>query len=93
MSATFKLALEQVEYEHCAAAAMLHAEAIPEEIFVAGAPHLGPDLAVVAHSFFGQAVAILQKSLTAPALCRDANAYASSPGTSGGARVDGRAGT
>jgi tetratricopeptide (TPR) repeat protein len=63
---TFRLALEQVEHEHHAAAevlrvcALLHAEAIPEEVFVAGAPHLGPDLALAAATSFDQVATVLQ---------------------------------
>lgn len=49
--ATFQLALERVEQEQEAAmdvlcvCALLHAEAIPEELFLEGAPYLGPRLA------------------------------------------------
>ena len=52
--ATFQLIWRRLEREHPAAAnllrvcAFLHAEAIPEELFTAGASHLGPVLAPVA---------------------------------------------
>lgn len=63
VGATFRLALEQVEREHRAAAgvlracALLHAEAIPEEVFIVGASC--PGLALAPASF-EQAVAVLQ---------------------------------
>jgi tetratricopeptide (TPR) repeat protein len=66
VSTTFKLALEQIEHEHHAAAgvlracALLHAEAIPEEIFIAGAPHLGLDSSIADPSSFDHVVAVLQ---------------------------------
>ena len=68
VTTTFKLAIERVEQEQPAAAdllrvcAFLHAEAIPEEVFVEGAAHLGPELApVVADpSRFDQAIATLR---------------------------------
>jgi len=50
VAATLKLSIEQVERQHVAAAdllrvcAFLHPEAIPEDLFQAGSPHLGPVL-------------------------------------------------
>lgn len=50
---TLRFSVEQVEQEHAAAAdllrvcAFLHSEAIPEELFAAGAAHLGPVLCSV----------------------------------------------
>jgi tetratricopeptide (TPR) repeat protein/transcriptional regulator with XRE-family HTH domain len=65
---TFRLSMVRVEREHPAAAdllrvcALLHAEAIPEELFVEGATHLGPELALVAAdpSRFDQAIVVLR---------------------------------
>jgi hypothetical protein len=54
VTTTFLTVSERVEREQSAAAdilrvcALLHAEAIPEEIFVVGAAHLGPELASLA---------------------------------------------
>lgn len=54
VTATFRLAHQRLEQEQPMAAdvlrvcASLHAESIPEEIFVAGAAHLGPMLATLA---------------------------------------------
>lgn len=69
VTTTFLLAKEQVEQEQRMAAdvlhvcAFLHVEAIPEEFFVAGAPHLGPELAALAAdpSQFDQAIAVLRR--------------------------------
>jgi hypothetical protein len=66
---TFLLASAQVEREQRAAmdmlrvCAFLHAEAIPEELFVGGAVHLGTDLASLAanSSQFDQAIAVLRR--------------------------------
>lgn len=68
VTATFCLSMERVEQEMRAAAdilrvcAFLHAEFIPEELFLKGAAHLGPDLASLAAdpSQFDQALAILR---------------------------------
>jgi tetratricopeptide (TPR) repeat protein len=68
VAATFLLASERVEREQRAAAdmlrlcALLHAEAIPEEIFVEGATHLGPELAVLTANpaRFDQTIAVLR---------------------------------
>jgi tetratricopeptide (TPR) repeat protein/transcriptional regulator with XRE-family HTH domain len=65
---TFQLSMESVEREHRAAAdilrvcALLHAEAIPEEVFAKGAAHLGPEMAVLLEdpSQFDQALAVLR---------------------------------
>jgi len=69
VAATFHLSSQQAQREQPAAAdllrvcAVLHAEQIPEELFVAGAAHLGPDVealgADAAH--FDQAVALLRR--------------------------------
>jgi tetratricopeptide (TPR) repeat protein/transcriptional regulator with XRE-family HTH domain len=54
VTATFLLASKRIEREQSAAAdllhvcVLLHAEAIPEELFVAGAAYLGPELASLA---------------------------------------------
>lgn len=68
VNATFRLAIEQVEQEHPAAAnilricALVQAEAIPEELFVGEKVELGPNLAdLVADSFhFDQAMTVLR---------------------------------
>ncbi|MBV9228244.1 MAG: tetratricopeptide repeat protein, partial [Chloroflexi bacterium] len=68
VTATFRLSLEQVERELAAAAdllrvcAFVQAEAIPEELFVAGAAHLGSQLEVLAAdpTHFDQAIAVLR---------------------------------
>jgi tetratricopeptide (TPR) repeat protein/DNA-binding XRE family transcriptional regulator len=66
VSTTFKLALEQVEYEHRAAAevlrvcALLHAEGIPEEIFIMGATRLELDLIIADTTSFDKVMAVLQ---------------------------------
>lgn len=67
VAATFRLTCEQMEREQSAAAllkvcAFLHAEAIPEELFGAGAVHLGPELAPLADdtSQFDQAIVVLR---------------------------------
>lgn len=69
VATTFKLSMQQVEQEHRAAAdllrvcAFLQAEAIPEELFVAGSAHLGPELeALVTDSAqLDQAIAVLRR--------------------------------
>jgi tetratricopeptide (TPR) repeat protein/DNA-binding XRE family transcriptional regulator len=69
VATTFRLSMEQVEQEMPAAAdilrvcALLHAEAIPEELFTKGAAHLGPDLELLAAdlSQFDQALAVLRR--------------------------------
>jgi tetratricopeptide (TPR) repeat protein/DNA-binding XRE family transcriptional regulator len=66
--ATFRLSMERVERGHRAAAdmlcvcALLHADAIPEEVFVGGAAHLGAELAgmEVDSGQFDQAITVLQ---------------------------------
>lgn len=68
VTATFKLAHVQVEQEQSAAAdllrvcAFLHADAIPEELFVTGAAHLETGLALLSTdpSWFDQAIAVLR---------------------------------
>jgi tetratricopeptide (TPR) repeat protein len=68
VTTTFKLSHERVEREQGAAAdllrvcALLHAEAIPEELFEAGAIHLGPELAPLTAdpSRFDQTIAVLR---------------------------------
>ncbi len=68
VTTTFRLSMERVEQEMGVAAdilrvcALLHAEAIPEELFLAGAAHLGPSLECLASdpSQFDQALAILR---------------------------------
>ncbi len=68
VTATFLLASKRIEREQSAAAdllhvcALLHAEAIPEELFVAGAAYLGPELASLATdpSQLDQAIAVLR---------------------------------
>jgi tetratricopeptide (TPR) repeat protein/transcriptional regulator with XRE-family HTH domain len=69
VAATFHLSSEQAQREQPAAAdllrvcAVLHAEQIPEELFVAGAAHLGPDVAALGAdaAHFDQAVAVLRR--------------------------------
>ena len=69
VAATFHLSCQQAQREQNAAAdllrvcAVLHAEQIPEELFVAGAAHLGPDLEALAADAaqFDQAVAVLRR--------------------------------
>lgn len=66
--ATFRVAIERIEREQRAAAdllrvcALLHAEAIPEELFVEGARYLGPELKSMAINpeHFDRAVAVLR---------------------------------
>jgi tetratricopeptide (TPR) repeat protein len=68
VTATFALTMEQVEREQPAAAdilsvcALVQADAIPEELFLEGAPHLGPVLASLAAdpAQFDQAIAVLK---------------------------------
>ncbi len=68
VSTTFRLSMERVEQEMHAAAdivrvcAFVHAEAIPEELFLAGAAQLGPDLVFLAAepSRFDQALAVVR---------------------------------
>ena len=68
VTATFLLASKRIEQEQGAAAdllhvcVLLHAEAIPEELFVAGAPYLGPELASLASDPYqlDQAIAVLR---------------------------------
>src|SRR6266704_1050136 len=68
VTATFLLAIEQVEREQHGAVdvlrmcALLHAEAIPEELFMAGGAYLGSELAALAaDSFqFDQTIAFLE---------------------------------
>ena len=68
VTATFLLASKRIEREQSAAAdllhvcALLHAEAIPEELFVAGAAYLGPELASLATdpSQLDQVIAVLR---------------------------------
>jgi len=69
VAATFHLSSQQAQREQPAAAdllragAVLHAEQIPEELFVGGAAHLGPDLEVLGAdaAHFDQAVAVLRR--------------------------------
>jgi tetratricopeptide (TPR) repeat protein len=68
VTATFLLASKRIEQEQNAAAdllhvcVLLHAEAIPEELLVAGAPYLGPELASLATDPYqlDQAIAALR---------------------------------
>jgi tetratricopeptide (TPR) repeat protein len=68
VTTTFWLSSERIEREQSAAAdllrvcVLLHAEAIPEELFVAGAPYLGPELASLATDpcQLDQAIAVLR---------------------------------
>lgn len=67
VATTFRLASEQMEQDRAAAAllkvcAFLHADAIPEELFIAGAIHLGPDLAALEDEpvQFDQAIVVLR---------------------------------
>jgi tetratricopeptide (TPR) repeat protein len=68
VTATFLLASKRIEREQSAAAdllhvcVLLHAEAIPEELFVEGAAHLGPELASLATDPYqlDQAIAVLR---------------------------------
>ena len=68
VTATYLLASERIEREQSAAAdllrvcALLHAEAIPEELFVAGAAYLGPELASLATDPYqlDQVIAVLR---------------------------------
>ena len=68
VTTTFRLSRERIEQEHQAAAnvlhvcALLHAEAIPEELFLAGASYLGPELASLATNLsqFDQALGTLR---------------------------------
>src|SRR5215467_9257270 len=68
VTATFLLASKRIEREQSAAAdllhvcVLLHAEAIPEELFVAGAEYLGPELASLATDpcQLDQAIAVLR---------------------------------
>ncbi|GCF07108.1 helix-turn-helix domain-containing protein [Dictyobacter arantiisoli] len=68
VTTTFQLTMEQVEQGQPVAAeilricALLYAEAIPEELFIVGATHLGPILAPLASdpSQFDQAIAVLR---------------------------------
>jgi len=68
VTATFLLASKKIEREQSAAADMLHvcvllhAEAIPEELFVEGAAYLGPELASLATDPYqlDQAIAVLR---------------------------------
>ncbi len=69
VAATFQLSSEQVGREQKAAAellrvcALLHAEDIPEELFAAGAAHLGPELEALCTDAaqFDQALAVLRR--------------------------------
>jgi tetratricopeptide (TPR) repeat protein len=69
VAATFHLSSQQAQREQNTAAELLcvcvvlHAEQIPEELFVAGAAHLGPDLAALGADAaqFDQAVAVLRR--------------------------------
>lgn len=69
VATTFKLSMQRVEREQRAAAdllrvcAFLQAEAIPEELFVAGAAHLGPGLEALAAdpAQLDQAIAVLRR--------------------------------
>ncbi len=68
VAATFRLSMEQIEREQSSAAdllrvcALLHAEAIPEELFVEGAVHLGPTFVALATDpcQLDQAIAVLR---------------------------------
>lgn len=68
VAATFRISMERVEREQNVAAdilrvcALVHAEAIPEEMFVAGAIHLGPGIQALAAdpSLFDQALGALR---------------------------------
>ncbi len=68
VTATFLLASQRIEREQSAAAdllhvcVLLHAEAMPEELFVAGAAYLGPELASLATDPYqlDQAIAVLR---------------------------------
>ncbi|GCE29113.1 tetratricopeptide repeat protein [Dictyobacter alpinus] len=68
VKATFQLSMARVQRENCAAAdvlrvcALLYAEEIPEELFIAGASHLGPELAGMATdpTQFDQMLAVLR---------------------------------
>jgi tetratricopeptide (TPR) repeat protein len=68
VTATFLLASKRIEREQSAAAdllhvcVLLHAEAIPEELFVAGAAYLGPELASLATDPYqlDQVIAVLR---------------------------------
>lgn len=67
VATTFRLASEQMEQERSSAAllkacAFLHAEAIPEELFITGAMHLGPELTHLANNppQFDQAMSVLR---------------------------------
>jgi tetratricopeptide (TPR) repeat protein len=68
VTATFLLASKRIEREQSAAAdllhvcVLLHAEAIPEELFVEGAAYLGPELASLATDPYqlDQAIAVLR---------------------------------
>jgi tetratricopeptide (TPR) repeat protein len=68
VTATFLLASKRIEQEQNAAAdllhvcVLLHAEAIPEELFVEGAAYLGPELASLANDPYqlDQAIAVLR---------------------------------
>jgi tetratricopeptide (TPR) repeat protein len=68
LTATFLLASKRIEREQSAAAdllhvcVLLHAEAIPEELFLAGAAYLGPELASLATDPYqlDQAIAVLR---------------------------------
>src|SRR5579859_608553 len=80
VTTTFMLVLEQEEREQHVAAdvlrvcALLHAEAIPEEVFVKGAAHLGPALEALTNdpAQFDQAIATL---LHLSLVQRDAQAH------------------
>jgi tetratricopeptide (TPR) repeat protein/transcriptional regulator with XRE-family HTH domain len=69
VTTTFRLSQERVEREQRAAAdllrvcALLQAEAIPEELFVIGAPHLGPELEALAAdpAQFDQTIAVVRR--------------------------------
>jgi hypothetical protein len=69
VTTTFRLSIEHVEQEMHAAAdilrvcALLHAEAIPEELFLEGAAHLEPSLEPLISdpSQFDQALAVLRR--------------------------------
>jgi tetratricopeptide (TPR) repeat protein len=66
VTATFLLASKQIEQNAAAdllhVCVLLHAEAIPEELFVEGAPYLGPELASLATDPYqlDQAIAVLR---------------------------------
>jgi len=69
VTATFLLTMERVEREHSLAAnilrvcTLLHADAIPEELFVEGAAYLGPELACLSAdpTQFDAALAFLRR--------------------------------